>query len=134
MDFNHLSNEELKQKEKQLKRALEELDEKEAVIIVEGKKDKEALQRIGVKNRIKLVNRSPAELSRAISDEKEAIILTDFDEAGEEICKRVEESLSSYSIKADTELRKRLHRIIGVANFESIDKILDKFDEEIKKR
>ena len=101
MNFASLTDEELKQKAKQLKRAIEELVEKGAVVIVEGKKDKVALQKIGIRNRIKLINKTPDELSRMVSGEKEAIILTDFDDAGEEICRRVEESLSSYNVKAD---------------------------------
>ena len=134
MDFSSLSREELKRKEKQLKRALEELNEKDAVIIVEGKKDRNALQRIGVRGRIELVNRSPEELSRRMSGEKEAILLTDFDTTGEEICRRMQESLFSYNIKADVDLRKKFHRILRVRNFEKIDKQIEEFEKEIKKR
>jgi 5S rRNA maturation endonuclease (ribonuclease M5) len=91
MKITSLSDEELKRMEKQLKRAFEELNEKGAVIVVEGKKDREALQRAGVNNKIVLINRSPDELSSRISDEKKAIILTDFDNAGEEMRSRMEE-------------------------------------------
>jgi 5S rRNA maturation endonuclease (ribonuclease M5) len=133
MDFTSLNREELKRKEKQLKRVLEELNEKDAVIIVEGKKDRAALQRIGVRGRIELVNRSSEELSRRISGEKEAILLTDFDDAGEEICRRMQESLSSYNVKADVDFRRKFHRILRVRNFETIDKQLEEFEKETKR-
>ena len=134
MDFTSLSREELKHREKQLKAVLEELNEKDAVIIVEGKKDRNALQRAGVKGRIEIVNRSPEELSRRMAGEKEVVLLTDFDEAGEEICRRMQESLSSYNVKADVNSRRKFHRILRVRNFETMDKNFEEFEKELNKR
>jgi 5S rRNA maturation endonuclease (ribonuclease M5) len=58
------------------------------------------------------------------------VILTDFDEAGEELCCRVEDGLRAYNVSPDTEMRRKLQRILGLRNFEEIDRKL----EELRKK
>jgi len=131
--FSPLAMRRLQRKQKFLKRTLRELRESGAVILVEGKRDREALKRIGVKNRIFLINMSPDRLCERVSrTADEAVILTDFDAAGERLCKRVEEALRSYSVLPNTEMRRKFRYLLGIYNFEEIDRKLEEFEKKVE--
>lgn len=122
----------LVRKEKLLRRVLNELAESDAVVLVEGKRDKNALERIGIRNRIMVINMSPDEVSERVSRVADkAVVLTDFDDAGEELRCRVEEALRSYNVSPNTEVRKRLHYLLGVRNFEEIERKLEEFRKKL---
>ncbi len=123
----------LQRKQKLLRRVLRELEESGKPILVEGKRDKAALERIGVRNRIFLINLTPDELCKRVAKiADEAVVLTDFDETGEKLCKRVEEALYSYNVLPDTEVRRKLRYLLGVYNFEEIDRKLEEFKKKIE--
>jgi 5S rRNA maturation endonuclease (ribonuclease M5) len=131
--FTPLAMKKLQRKQKFLKRVLKELEESRKPIIVEGKKDRAALERIGVGNRIFLINWTPDELSRRVAKvADEAVVLTDFDETGEKLCKRVEEALCSYNVLPDTEVRRKLRYALGVYNFEEIDRKMEELQKKIR--
>lgn len=113
-------------KEKELGRVLAEL--KESNLLVEGKKDKRALEEIGCSS-VFTLSRSVDDTCRSLSNEgiKEIVILTDMDRTGERLCKEAEELLIAYSIKPNTFLRKRLSALLNVRNFENVNEKLDKF-------
>ncbi|MEM3555467.1 MAG: toprim domain-containing protein [Candidatus Micrarchaeia archaeon] len=122
----------MQRKMKLLSTALTELAESEAVVLVEGKRDKEALERIGVKNRIMVINMSPDRVCERVSKVADkAVILTDFDRTGEELCSRVEEELRAHNVLPNTEMRRKLQYILGLRNFEEIDRKLEEFREKI---
>jgi 5S rRNA maturation endonuclease (ribonuclease M5) len=123
----------LQKKQKFLDRVLRELEESGAPVLVEGKRDKEALERIGVRNRIFLINMRPDRLCERVAKvADEAVILTDFDETGEELCKRVEEALRSYDVLPNTEVRRKLRYLLGVYNFEEIERKMEEFKRKIE--
>jgi len=127
-----LTGAKLRKRMKLLDRTLRELNESQAVI-VEGKRDREALRQIGVRNRIFLANMSPDKLALRISKTaSEAVVLTDFDGTGEKLCKRIEEALQSYNVSANTEVRRKLKHLLGVYNFEDIDKKMEEFKKKIE--
>ena len=131
--FSSITMSQLRKKQKFLEITLKELEESGAPIMVEGKRDKEALERIGVKNRIFLINMTPDKLSKRISKVADkAVILTDFDETGEKLCKRVEEALYSYNVLPNTEVRRKLRHLLGVYNFEEIDRRMEEFKKKIE--
>jgi 5S rRNA maturation endonuclease (ribonuclease M5) len=132
-NFTPLTMRKLQRKQKLLNRVLKELGERGKPILVEGKRDKAALERIGVRNRIFLINLTPDELCKRISKvADEAVILTDFDETGEKLGKRVEEALYSYSVLPNTEVRRKLRYLLGVYNFEEIDRKMEEFKKKIE--
>lgn len=123
---------ELKNKLKILKRTLREIEESRAVVLVEGKKDREALERIGVKNRIVLVGMGARSACERLSGFDEAVILADFDERGEEIAREIEETLGACNIRPNTEYGRRLRYVLGVRNFEEIEGKLEEFEKKCK--
>ena len=131
--FAPLTRRKLQRKQKLLNRVLKELEESGKPILVEGKRDKAALERIGVKNRIFLINLTPDELCKRVSNvADEAVILTDFDEAGEKLGKRIEEALHSYNVLPNTEVRRKLRYLLGVYNFEDIGRKMEEFKKKIE--
>jgi len=131
--FSSIARRQLQKKQKFLEITLKELEDSGAPVLVEGKRDKEALQRIGVKNRIFLINMTPDELSRRVSKVADkAVILTDFDESGEKLCKRMEEALYSYNVLPNTEVRRKLRHLLGVYNFEDIERRMEEFKKKIE--
>ncbi|MCX6777109.1 MAG: toprim domain-containing protein [Candidatus Micrarchaeota archaeon] len=131
--FSPMALRKLQKKQKLLDRTLKDLAESGAAVLVEGKRDREALQRIGVRNRIFLVNMSPDKLCLRVSKVAgEAVILTDFDEAGQKLCRRIEEALHSYNVLPNTEVRRKLRYLLGVYNFEDIDRRMEEFKNKIE--
>ncbi len=95
-----------------LKQEIEEklfktLDEvKERQVIVEGKRDREALCLFGF-TKIITINRGLYETAEDIKG-KEVIILTDFDAEGKEIAKKLNLFLQSLGFKVDRETRRKI--------------------------
>lgn len=84
------------------------------VIIVEGRRDKEALRRLGLKGPILCFKSSRRNLADFLSgiDASKAIILTDFDREGRALFTRIAEELAYRNIKADHALRERLGALV----------------------
>jgi 5S rRNA maturation endonuclease (ribonuclease M5) len=84
------------------------------VIIVEGRRDKEALRRLGLKGPILCFKSSRRSLADFLSDinGNKAIILTDFDREGRELSSRIAEELAYRKIRADHALRERLGALV----------------------
>lgn len=98
---------------------IKELTEEGAVVLVEGKRDRRALTELGIKGTI-------VEVSKKLSLEKlscrKAIILTDFDEKGDELAKSLEKGLRRLGIEPVLEPRRRLRLLVG--NFKEIENLM----------
>lgn len=108
--------------EEEFLRAIDELKlrAKEGwVIIVEGVRDREALEKIGVEGEIVVFTGflSTAEKLR----NRKVVILTDYDERGNKIERGLQRVLLSYGKTADVELRRRI--------FDRIKKDVTKVEE-----
>ena len=97
-------------------------DSKDKIIIVEGKKDKKALENFGIKNIIIL--RKPLYLivEYVVKSEKECIILTDLDKKGKELYGKLSSSLKQFGVKIDDRFREflfktRLRQIEGLTRY-----------------
>jgi len=108
-----------------IKRQIEKAKQSKRLIIVEGKKDKQALEKLGFENeKIFLLNNGKS-IKRNIEIINEmarnVIILTDFDKKGKELYKKLKQDLGQMSIKIDNSLRnslsKQVSHIQGLANF-----------------
>jgi len=89
--------------------------EKNSIIIVEGKKDKVALQQLGFRNIIVLHGRAFYKkieeiVMAARKFKKEVIILTDLDKKGKQFYIRIKKELTKEGIRTDDRLRKMLTR------------------------
>jgi len=84
-----------------------------AIIIVEGLRDKASLEALGVKGSIVMASQQPLfNFSERISRQTpDIIILTDWDDRGEELAKNAEIFLKSNGARPDGETRKKLRHL-----------------------
>lgn len=93
------------------------------LIIVEGKKDRFALEKLGFNKIFTLNNGKPIKRNAEIISDmsKDAIILTDFDKKGREIYDKLNHELSQVGVRIDNKLRnhlaKKVSHIQGLASF-----------------
>src|SRR3972149_3212949 len=98
-----------------LSRALEDLSERNrtAPVIVEGERDRKALEALGIRGDIRVVNRGTS-LFRLCEDlareDRGAIILTDWDERGGRLARQLRDGLAANGVRYDDEIRARLPR------------------------
>ncbi len=84
------------------------------VIIVEGRKDKEALRKLGLAGPIVCFKSSGKGLVDFLGniEAKKIMVLTDFDKEGKDISARINEELAHLKMKTDHTLRKRLGALV----------------------
>ena len=112
----------LKDEEKEL---LEYFDEiKSLPVVVEGKKDKAMLKTLGF---TKIITLNKKGLYESVSkyEEEKIIILTDFDEKGEELAKKLELFLRKSDKRSRNKIRK-LFRKNNITTVEGLRKIVKK--------
>ena len=107
----------------ELKNLVEKMNTEISCVVVEGRKDKEALVRIGYKGRIIYVDRFKKSKGKVT-------ILTDFDREGKEIAKRITKSLGEKNIDRffRNEFRKIL-KSIGRDDIQSIINLCKKYEK-----
>ncbi|MCS7109182.1 MAG: toprim domain-containing protein [Candidatus Micrarchaeota archaeon] len=113
----------VKQKLKTLKRVLEHLNGSSVIVLVEGKRDIHALRNSHIYSGeiLQISNKKPYEVAQLlIGSGKTVVILTDYDEAGEQLLKRFADELIANNIQVDITTRKRLRWILGVNTIEEI--------------
>jgi 5S rRNA maturation endonuclease (ribonuclease M5) len=111
----------LKEKLEKIEQILTQLTEESAKgkrVVVEGKKDAEALQELGVEGvfvTVKTGGKSFLEAATEIENlgDPEVILLLDFDRRGREGTKRLQESLERGKIKVNTRFWRELHGLVG---------------------
>ena len=105
---------------------LDEIKNSNILIIVEGKKDKAALQKLGIKNIIEL-NKKP--LFQIVEDvansNEECIILTDLDEKGKEIYGKLNSNLQKNGVKVNNKFREFLFKHTKLRQIEGMDSYLE---------
>ncbi len=94
-------------------RLLEELDDASQTIpiIVEGRKDEEALRDLGIEGRIIILNDGHSVLGTCEELAKThtiAIILTDWDRRGGQLARSLMDSLEACDMKHETDIRARI--------------------------
>ncbi len=91
---------------------------KSTLILVEGIKDKQALESLGFTRVITLKNRPLFEVVESI-EEKEIILLTDLDKEGKKLFSILRKGLERRGVKTNNNLRRILARL-GVKTIESL--------------
>lgn len=117
-------------KKDELLREIEKLRKSKSLIIVEGKKDKTALEQIGLKN-VFILNENCKSIFVKIEEiiarrEKceECIILTDFDKEGKKLYNFVKNELLQRGVKMNNKLRDLLLKT-HLSHIEGISTFLD---------
>ena len=103
---------------------IDKIKQSETIVIVEGKKDKIALQRFGIKNIIELNKKPIFEIIENISSKnKDCIILTDLDKQGKELYGKLNSGLQQHGVRINNNFRNflfkntHLRQIEGLATY-----------------
>lgn len=110
--------------EKEFLSNIEKIRHSGSIIVVEGKKDKKALGKLGIKNIIELNKKPLFEIIEDIAGKnKNCVILTDLDKKGRELYGKLNSGLQSFGVKVDNSFRNflfketKLRQIEGVNNY-----------------
>ncbi|MGB9635593.1 MAG: hypothetical protein ACP5H8_02495 [Candidatus Micrarchaeia archaeon] len=116
----------LVQRKERLAKALESLltELNECIVVVEGKRDVRALNRIGVRSQVVVLDAiGKMDLHMGMR----FVVLTDFDAAGEVKLRKAESILAGFHIMPDNELRQRFRRLFGVRTIEDVPSAFESF-------
>jgi 5S rRNA maturation endonuclease (ribonuclease M5) len=105
---------------------IRELIENDITIIVEGRKDRAALKKLGVENII-ILNKPLYKISEALAqNEKQAIILTDLDSEGKKLYAKLNHELCQLGIHVDNGFRQFLFRKTKLRQIEGMDSYIQR--------
>lgn len=121
-------------KQKLLRKTIAALEE--GVVVVEGKRDQEALQKAGVQALTVAVRGEKLEnIVRKIGWKalagKQVILLVDFDQEGRRKEAELREALLNAGVKVDRGSRANFRRLFRVSTIEQLPAALEKLGEEI---
>ncbi len=85
-----------------------------AAIIVEGRRDEQALRALGLPGPVIMASRRSAlDLAEdAARNYSQIILLTDWDRKGDEMCRTIDRHLRSVGSRPDGEIRSRLKKLV----------------------
>lgn len=115
-------------KEKQeLQDFLDSVKSSNILVIVEGKKDRAALKKLGITNIMELSKKPLFRVVEEISgSNKECIILTDLDRKGREIYGKLNSDLQKNGVKVDNRLREFLFKSTRLRQIEGLSGYLER--------
>ncbi len=125
---------------RRLSRIVEELSfrvEQGTPVLIEGKKDEEALNQLGIQGNIIKVSGSGLKLfevaEMAVESSSEVIILTDFDKKGTMLAKKLSKDIQSLGSHPDLNIRKNLMNITRkyIKDIESLPRHLKQLELEL---
>lgn len=131
----------LKDKQEKILQAIEKLREDAAkgkLIIVEGKKDAQALLELGVEGKVLMLKTGGKSTLEALTEIealglKEVVLLLDFDRRGKEATKRLTQELERLKIKANKKYWRALFGLVGseVQCIEGLPRYLETFKAKV---
>ncbi len=84
---------------------LDEIKQKNLLVLVEGQKDARALKELGIINILSLKKPLFAVVEEIASKEKEVVLLTDLDDEGKKLYHELSRGLQKHGVKIDNRLR-----------------------------
>jgi 5S rRNA maturation endonuclease (ribonuclease M5) len=110
----------------EIEKEINKLKEKETLIIVEGIKDKKALEKFGLTKIITLSKKPLYQIIETVAEKsKETAILTDLDSKGKELYHKLFVGLQKYGIKIDNNLRELLFKA-KISHIEGLGTFMEK--------
>ncbi|HLD97464.1 MAG TPA: toprim domain-containing protein [Candidatus Nanoarchaeia archaeon] len=108
--------------------ALIEKISKDVAVVVEGKKDKAALEQLCISNKIYVLNKKPlfAVAEEIAASHKDAIILTDLDGEGKKLYGKLNALLQQLGVKVDNNIRNFLFKNTKLRQIEGITKLIQR--------
>lgn len=114
--------------------ALVEASDLGAAIIVEGRRDQESLRALGVHGSVIMASQKPALIlaEEAAKKFQEIIVLTDWDEKGEEMALQIEKHLRCSGSRCDVEIWSKLKRLVKkeIKDVESLSRYVERMREQ----
>lgn len=109
----------------ELEDVIQEMDDFVDAIVVEGVRDKAALEGLGVTKEIVTCASKPDTefVDYLRSRHKKVTILTDYDEAGKKFNKKLTARLEHAGIKVENQYRGRIGRILGLRGMRDIESV-----------
>ncbi len=115
---------------------LKQMSDKGAVIIVEGKRDRNALRNLGITGTIMLGTKKSILVfcEEVARDYNNVIILTDWDEKGDKLAALMEGYLRSTSAAVNMDIRKKIKNLVQkrIKDIESLDTHISNLRSELK--
>jgi 5S rRNA maturation endonuclease (ribonuclease M5) len=115
----------------ELSAEIERIKEEKKLIVVEGKKDVAALNRLGI-TRVKTLSKRPLVLiAEEIANETdECVLLVDLDAEGRKIYMNLRHHLNQLGVKIDTRFRNFLYRKTKLRCIEGLDTYVENNTEK----
>lgn len=109
----------------EFKEQIEKIISSDILIIVEGKKDRAALEKFGIKNIIELSKKPLFQIVEEISNSnKQCVILTDLDKKGKELFGKLNSQLQRNGVKVNNKFREFLLKHTKLRQIEGLDTYL----------
>lgn len=108
---------------------IQDLKKSDKLILVEGIKDKKALQLLGIRNTITIKQPLYQLIEEISSKTKECILLLDLDPEGKKLYSRLRHQLQKRGIKVDTKFREFLFKNTKLTHIEGLTKYLNTHEQ-----
>lgn len=100
---------------------IENIKKRKLLVIVEGKKDKAALESFGIKRIKPIAKRAIYKVVEEVSENnKECIILTDLDKTGKRLFRMLNHDLSQHGVRVNKKFREFLFRYTKLRQVEGL--------------
>ena len=115
--------------QQELLELLNKIKEEDILIIVEGKKDKAALENFEIKN-IKILNGKDIwnRCEEIAQNNEEVIILTDFDKKGKELYSKIAKNCEKLGIKVNKIYREQLQKHTKLSHIEGLKTYMENLE------
>ncbi len=109
-----------------LRAAVEKLKDSGKLVIVEGSRDKKALEMLGIFN-VVMLSRKPlfSIIEEIAATAKDVVILTDLDREGKQLYGRISTGLQREGVRIDNEFRDFLFRKTKIRQIEGLKNYAD---------
>ena len=115
----------MNEKAEELNRIIEKIKSLNIPVIVEGKKDRAALEKLGIINIVELSKKPLFHIVEEVSDSnEECIILTDLDKKGKELYGKLNSDFQKRGVKINNELRNFLFKTTKLRQIEGLTSYL----------
>ena len=106
---------------------LTNLRKTDELIIVEGKKDKQMLESLGIKNIVSICGKPLYKFIDGLVEKKikQCIILVDLDKEGKKLYSKIKSNLQRYGIKINNKFREFLYKNTKLTQIEGIESYLN---------
>ena len=111
----------------EFQKLIQKIKDSDILVIVEGKKDRIALQNLGMTNVMELSKKPLFQIVEEITNSnKECVILTDLDSEGKELYGKLNSNLQKHGVKINNKFREFLFKHTKLRQIEGIGSYLEK--------